>query len=532
MKNFIGAAAAYKNAARDKASSRWPSRQDANRLEPEAWPRLQPRFMLQKGETVFTIGSCFARNIERYLDKFGFRVPMLDFTLPEGELVEARPQAILNKYTPPGILQELELTHRLMSMTAAQRKGEYEKLLLEHRDGVVDLELVGFQPVSFERALERREQIYELFRQVFEADVVTFTLGFIECWFDAHRGAYCQNAPPVDVYRKHKDRFFFKQMGYVESLDFVRRSIALLGTGPNAKRVLLTTSPVPIDTTFSGQDVLVANTYSKSVLRAVCGRIYEEMPNVDYFPSYENVMLTRQSYVWANDLLHVTDQFVGNIVDRLIAGYTGAAKTVDGDASIRRASALLQMSKATEALDILKQADHGAEGTRLEVLAALAGVATGDAAGMEILRSDAATCGLSPEEGMLAGKVLVAARHFDEAAEVYQSCLDHPRIGQTEAIECNLRLSRIRRRQGRLEDALARVEQAAAIAPNRAVVLIEQIDLAIAMNRHDHAVRLLKIAVSNDRIGKSAALSKRLMQLQAELWSSEGRKQQPKTMDE
>jgi hypothetical protein len=52
-------------------------------------------------------------------------------------------------------------------------------------------------------------------------------------------------------------------------------------------KFLVTVSPVPLTATASGQHVEVATTYSKSVLRAVCGLAYERFNNVDYFPSYE-----------------------------------------------------------------------------------------------------------------------------------------------------------------------------------------------------------------------------------------------------
>lgn len=532
MKNLIDAPEAFANAARTKAIARWPGRQEGSRLEPEAWPTLQPRFKLQKGETVFTIGSCFARNIERYLDRFGFKVPMLDFSVPEGELAESRPQAILNKYTPPAIFQELDRTHRLLDASPAERQKAFETLLLDVKDGVVDLELSSFLPVSRERALQRREEIFQIFRRVFDADVVTLTLGYIECWWDAERHAFCQNAPPITIYRKHKDRFFFKQMGYVEALEFIKKSIVLLGkVGRRNKRILLTTSPVPLNTTFTGQDVIIANTYSKSVLRAVCGRAYSEFPNVDYFPSYENVILTKQQYVWGEDLLHVTDQFVGNIVDRLMADYMTEAKVDDDDAAVRRASALLQMSKATEALDLLQKVNQGKEaqgavGRRMEVLAAMASVANGDAAGLDVLRKEASTAGLTPDEALMAAKTLLAARCFDEAADVYQTCLENPAAGQAEQIECYLRLSRIRRRQRRLEEAAVYVEKAVAIAPKRATVVVEQIDLAAAMGRRERALELIKAAMTNSRIQKSKDLRQRLVELQQDLRS--GAKRKPK----
>jgi len=49
------------------------------------------------------------------------------------------------------------------------------------------------------------------------------------------------------------------------------------------------------------------------------GRIHAERENCDYFPSYESVMLTKQSYVWEDDLMHISDSFVSKIVSRLVS---------------------------------------------------------------------------------------------------------------------------------------------------------------------------------------------------------------------
>ena len=51
--------------------------------------------------------------------------------------------------------------------------------------------------------------------------------------------------------------------------------------------ILLTVSPVPLVATASGDHVLVATQYSKSVLRAVAGDMARSHAQVDYFPSYE-----------------------------------------------------------------------------------------------------------------------------------------------------------------------------------------------------------------------------------------------------
>ena len=73
-----------------------------------------------------------------------------------------------------------------------------------------------------------------------------------------------------------------------------------------ALRILLTVSPVPLIATFEPQHVLVATTYSKSVLRVAAQAATDRYAHVDYFPSYEIITasFSRGAY-FAADLREV-----------------------------------------------------------------------------------------------------------------------------------------------------------------------------------------------------------------------------------
>ena len=74
----ITAGEAYEN-TRTNAQNGWPKRGDAgNRVEPLTKPHFAPSFTLTPKESVFTIGSCFARNVESSLERLGFDVPMVE----------------------------------------------------------------------------------------------------------------------------------------------------------------------------------------------------------------------------------------------------------------------------------------------------------------------------------------------------------------------------------------------------------------------------------------------------------------------
>ena len=85
------------------------------------------------------------------------------------------------------------------------------------------------------------------------------------------------------------ERHAFKNFTYPEVRDDLRRIVSLLQKMNPDLRILLTVSPVPLTATASGEHVLTATTYSKSVLRAVAGDIAASSDSIDYFPSYEMI---------------------------------------------------------------------------------------------------------------------------------------------------------------------------------------------------------------------------------------------------
>jgi hypothetical protein len=323
MSERIPAGVALARALEDRAGSRWPHRNEKDcRLEPTALPFLRPRFAISASDRAFAIGSCFARNIEEYLHRLGFHVATFGYSVPPKEWMGRRPSGILNKYTPVSIWQEIDRTARAMQASERERETILREPLVEGGGEVVDLELAGFLPVSRERALERRREIFNLYRQAFDCDVVTITLGLVEAWYDGETDRFIDQAPLPRLVKAFPDRFYLQELSYEECLSHVDRAIGILrSTGRAGKRFIVTTSPVPLMRTFTGEDALVANTRGKSILRAVAGEVARRLPNVDYFPSYEMAVLTRGADVWEDDLIHVKDDFVAKIAFHLLDAY-------------------------------------------------------------------------------------------------------------------------------------------------------------------------------------------------------------------
>src|SRR5262249_48174735 len=73
--------------------------------------------------------------------------------------------------------------------------------------------------------------------------------------------------------------------------------------------------------TFSPEDVVIANTYSKSLLRAVAQEWAARHKNVHYFPSYEIVQNSDRTLTWEEDLRHVKGEVVWHIMDLFLRNY-------------------------------------------------------------------------------------------------------------------------------------------------------------------------------------------------------------------
>jgi hypothetical protein len=89
---------------------------------------------------------------------------------------------------------------------------------------------------------------------------------------------------------------------------------------------MITVSPVPLWSTFRAQDVLVANSYSKAVLRAAVESFCADRQHVSYFPSYEFAMLSNPRAVWRrDDYRHVDPVFVDFLVASVLEQFDGGA---------------------------------------------------------------------------------------------------------------------------------------------------------------------------------------------------------------
>lgn len=249
----------------------------------------EKKFELTQSDRIVTAGSCFAQHIARKLKASGFTFcdyepapPLLPAHLHGAFNYGVYSARYCNIYTVRQLLQTFDRAygHFTPQEPAWSKEG-----------GVVDPFRPALEPEPFKDVDElevARESHLKSVRDVFEkSDLFVFTMGLTEGWVSRSDGAVFPLCPGTAAGSFDSDAYQFVNFTYPEIhadlMAFIER---LRGVNPGV-RLLLTVSPVPLVATMSGDHVLSATSYSKSVLRAVAGQVSKELDFVDYFPSYE-----------------------------------------------------------------------------------------------------------------------------------------------------------------------------------------------------------------------------------------------------
>lgn len=286
----------------------------------------RPTFTFSRDDLIFTIGSCFARNIEKKLASLGFQLPTMALEVPAEERVTETPNEILNKYTTAAIVNEFRW---ILGVDQFPDEG----LIAVSENQVCDPHLhPGLPPVSRARALERRAQIHGLGTVLPKCRVVIVTLGLVETWFDGRTGLYLNGMPHRAALKADPERYSLRRQSYEDILADLEAMHAILSShGHPEFKMIVSVSPVPFKATYSGQDAIAANTYSKSVLRAAAERFCTSHDNVDYFPSYEMVLLSERSAAYTDDNIHVREEMVGRIMELAASRYVPGYQATEAD---------------------------------------------------------------------------------------------------------------------------------------------------------------------------------------------------------
>jgi hypothetical protein len=287
-------------------------------------PKHTAKFNFSKGEKVFTIGSCFAREIEYHLAANGFTVPVFNFrpsiqTFPFNDKNrQALPIShMFNEYNLGTMLQRVKQAADLLVYPVDSGKQPFED------NKFIDLFLhPAVLPVTEVEFNARRREITTFYKELLDSDIIIITLGLIECWYDNKYDVFLNKTPSQKFTDSEPGRFEFHQLTYEEVLEKTTEMMELLRSyGKPNKRILLTVSPVPLEATFTGQNCILATSYSKSVLRVVAETLYKRYDYVDYFPSYEMVVSRGCNGGYKFDNVHVDNLAVEKIMKHMLEVY-------------------------------------------------------------------------------------------------------------------------------------------------------------------------------------------------------------------
>jgi hypothetical protein len=325
--------------------STWGDRGSSNRVEPIAKPGFDVPFRLEPGQKIFTVGSCFARNVEAELMRRGFQIPLRDFfRRPEAAGLDF---STVNNFGTPSIYNEF-------AWAFGDEPFVEDDHILEVTPGkFADIHLTpSRRPEPRELVVNRRTALREVHRLAAACDVTIMTLGLAENWYDTKTGFYLNIAPRPSMIVAEPDRFQLHVLSYEDAYDYLRKALAILHREAPKMQVILTVSPVPLMSTHRAMDVLVANSYSKSVLRAVAEEAVVRHDFVSYFPSYESFVLSDRKLAWIDDLVHTNDDLVAFNVNRMVNAFTSGQAS--DDRTVVEQAAVLAEVEPDKALSLLE----------------------------------------------------------------------------------------------------------------------------------------------------------------------------------
>jgi len=282
-------------------------------------PKIEPKFKFRPEDKFYAIGSCFARGLESALAKHKIAVESAapEFSRLKSVAKGSSGLGFINKYNTFSILNELRWA---LDPTAAFPVESIAQVTERtwfdpHTNPTLEL-------AEFEETLARRRLMEEVTRRIVSCRAVIVTLGLVEVWRDLEADVYINSTPVPPLLQTRRDRYQFHLTTFAANWANLEAIYALLcGYGHPDFRVVITVSPVPLMTTFSTMDVVVANTYAKSLLRALAQQWAAAHENVDYFPSYEIVQNSDRAAVWEADLRHVRGAGAEHIMELFLQNY-------------------------------------------------------------------------------------------------------------------------------------------------------------------------------------------------------------------
>lgn len=248
---------------------------------------LQKERFIDKGTRLFTLGSCFAREIAVRLIERGYQA---DFF----EVVEHINSSFANR----------SMVDWALGQCMGQSRERLDELFAS----------LNITPENLRARLAA-------------ANVFVYTLGVAPAFFDRQSGEFVMPSNSTLGSRAFAEMYDFRTTTVQQNLDNLEYIVShVKALNPDVK-IVLTVSPVPLKTTFEFKSAIQADCISKSTLRVVAHEFVTKNPEVIYWPSFEIVRWLggHVGPYYGNDddaALHVGDDVVKAITDSFIEHFS------------------------------------------------------------------------------------------------------------------------------------------------------------------------------------------------------------------
>ncbi|MFA5010211.1 MAG: GSCFA domain-containing protein [Patescibacteria group bacterium] len=277
---------------------------------PTLWPRdysrkyiLDAKRCLTKNSHVFGIGSCFARNVSRWLARYG--------------VAQAIPNTV-NHFNTSSIVYEL--SRALGARLADVEWTSVSNGLTTYTDKMRH----PFVASSIDELNELRNKYTHCVQQGVRAyDIAVVTLGLSLVPREQQPDGSIQTLnrlPPSNHQQAFPFCMSFQSVSEITA--DLQHIVALLRFQVKAP-VIFTVSPVPLHGTITNNDPRVDNMRSKSALiSAVHGLMDMKIPHVYYYPAYEMFQYSYGTEMqWQGDCRHPTAGAIDKVCRSFIDEY-------------------------------------------------------------------------------------------------------------------------------------------------------------------------------------------------------------------
>ena len=295
------------------------------------WSDATQSSLFQKDDLIVSAGSCFASNLIPWIEKEGLEylrteeLPSQFKDMPENLGYRNFSAAYGNIYTARHLRQ-------LYEQALGVRVPVEDRW---HIDGMV---IDPFRPglaypaeSDAEFDLLKASHLRAVLSAFHKATVFVFTLGLTEAWQSKVDGSVFPACPGTISGIFDEEKHEFKNFSVEEIAEDLTKFIELLRESNPKVRFIITVSPVPLVATATKSHVLLASTYSKSVLRVVAEQVSNQLDDVTYFPAFEIITGPQAPFEYfESDRRNVSEIGVAEVMNSLLKGLATSQIKVPG----------------------------------------------------------------------------------------------------------------------------------------------------------------------------------------------------------